>query len=171
MSASTPTPRSRRDAGSGAVRRLPSGRYQARLQTDDGSMSMVPAPHTFATKREASGWLAETVTDRKRGVWGVDPRPANAMTAARPGGGRQEAFTTAASVLRLHAALLPARRSESRSRHRPQRRPRVPITAPVGSTSGSTARDPAPSRSAEQPSSSGRPRRPASGQARPRRVG
>src|SRR5450759_464172 len=108
-------------------------------------MSMVPAPHTFATKREASGWLAETVTDRKRGVWGVDPRPANAMTAARPGGGRQEAFTTAASVLRLHAALLPARRSESRSRHRPQRRPRVPITAPVGSTSGSTARDPAPS--------------------------
>src|SRR5664280_2504984 len=87
VSASTPTPRSRRDAGSGAVRRLPSGRYQARLQTDDGSMSTVPAPHTFATKREASGWLAETVTDRKRGVWGVDPRPANAMTAARPGAG------------------------------------------------------------------------------------
>ena len=56
MSASTPTTRSWRDAGSGAVRRLPSGRYQDRLLTDDGSM--VPAPHTFATKREASGRLA-----------------------------------------------------------------------------------------------------------------
>ena len=58
MSASTPTTRSWRDAGSGAVRRLPSGRYQDRLLTDD--RSMVPAPHTFATKREAQGGSPET---------------------------------------------------------------------------------------------------------------
>lgn len=33
------------------------------------------------------GGSPETVTDRKRGVWGVDPRPANAMKAARQGAG------------------------------------------------------------------------------------
>jgi len=69
----------RRDAGAGAVRRLPSGRYQARVRIDDGSM--LPAPTTFATKRDASLWLAETVTDRHRGVW-VDPRPARTMTTS-----------------------------------------------------------------------------------------
>jgi hypothetical protein len=61
------------------VRRLPSGRYQARIRLDDGSM--LPAPSTFATKREASLWLAATVTDRHRGRW-VDPRPARTMAVA-----------------------------------------------------------------------------------------
>lgn len=71
--------RHRRDAGAGAVRRLPSGRYQARIRLDNGSM--LPAPSTFATKRDASMWLAETMTDRNRGLW-VDPRPARTVTLA-----------------------------------------------------------------------------------------
>jgi len=71
------TSRHRRDSGAGAVRKLPSGRYQARIRVEDGSM--LPAPNTFATKREASLWLAETVTDRHRGQW-VDPRPARTLT-------------------------------------------------------------------------------------------
>lgn len=39
----------------GAVRRLPSGRYQARVRLPDGSF--LPAPHTFPTKTDASLWL------------------------------------------------------------------------------------------------------------------
>ncbi len=71
--------RHRRVAGSGALRKLPSGRYQARVCADDGSM--VAAPGTFATKREASAWLAEASTDQSRGLW-VDPRPARVLTVA-----------------------------------------------------------------------------------------
>lgn len=39
------------------------------------------APTTFSTKREASLWLAETVTDRHRGLW-IDPRQARTTTVA-----------------------------------------------------------------------------------------
>ena len=47
----------------GSVRRLPSGRYQARLP--DGS----PAPDTFTTKSEASRWLALAEADLVRGTF------------------------------------------------------------------------------------------------------
>jgi hypothetical protein len=39
----------------GRVRRLPSGRYQARYLGPDGVDR--PAPQTFGTKREAQVWL------------------------------------------------------------------------------------------------------------------
>ncbi len=61
------------------MRRLPSGRCQARVRLDDGSLQ--PAPSTFATRREASLWLAEAMTDRHRGSW-VDPRQARTTTVA-----------------------------------------------------------------------------------------
>lgn len=61
--------RSRRTAGS--IRRLPSGRYQARVRGDDGRL--ISAPETFVTKADADRWLASVVTDRARGEW-VDPR-------------------------------------------------------------------------------------------------
>lgn len=52
----------------GAVRRLPSGRYQARLP--DGNA----APTTFSTKADAARWLAMTETDLQRGVFSTrDP--------------------------------------------------------------------------------------------------
>jgi hypothetical protein len=59
-----------RRRGFGSVRRLPSGRWQARYRTDDGAM--VPAPATFPTKRDADDWLATVQADMSRGTW-LDP--------------------------------------------------------------------------------------------------
>ncbi len=53
----------------GSVRRLPSGRYQARYRID--AVTHV-APSTFRTKRDADVFLARVRTDIERGVW-VDP--------------------------------------------------------------------------------------------------
>lgn len=54
----------------GTVRKLPSGRWQARYRV--GLERRVVAPHTFATKGDASRWLALTEADQARGLW-VDP--------------------------------------------------------------------------------------------------
>ncbi|MEU6174573.1 tyrosine-type recombinase/integrase [Streptantibioticus parmotrematis] len=51
----------------GRVRKLPSGRYQARYLGPDGIDR--PAPHTFATKREADDWLAERQSEVRSGTW------------------------------------------------------------------------------------------------------
>jgi len=54
----------------GAVRRLPSGRYQARYRAGDGRTHGAPA--TFATRREADQFLAVVEADLLRGSW-FDP--------------------------------------------------------------------------------------------------
>ena len=51
----------------GTVRRLPSGRYQARYP--DGSGKQVSAPHTFATKADGNRWLAKVQTEMDSGRW------------------------------------------------------------------------------------------------------
>jgi integrase len=51
----------------GAIRRLPSGRYQARYPGPDGVMR--PAPFTFETTADADDWLAERQTEIRRGDW------------------------------------------------------------------------------------------------------
>lgn len=51
----------------GAVRRLPSGRWQARYPSPGGER--VEAPTTFATKAEASRFLAEVEMQMARGSW------------------------------------------------------------------------------------------------------
>jgi integrase len=51
----------------GNVRRLPSGRYQARYT--DVRMDRHTAPQTFATKKHAEDWLATVRTDMVRGTW------------------------------------------------------------------------------------------------------
>lgn len=51
----------------GTVRRLPSGRWQARYSTDDGER--IQAPTTFLTKADANHWLASVETDIVRGTW------------------------------------------------------------------------------------------------------
>ena len=56
--------RSRR--GWGAVRRLASGRWQARYPDPD-TARLVPAPQTFAAKADASRWLAAKQADLDRG--------------------------------------------------------------------------------------------------------
>jgi integrase len=54
----------------GSVRKLPSGRWQARYRGLDGRL--VTAPRTFATKGDAGRWLASVEADRARGIW-LDP--------------------------------------------------------------------------------------------------
>jgi integrase len=55
----------------GSVRRLPSGRWQARYRTNDGRQHT--APETFASKTAATRHLAQVETDLSRGEWS-DPR-------------------------------------------------------------------------------------------------
>lgn len=54
----------------GAIRQLPSGRWQARYPGADGLLR--PAPETFETKREADGFLVQVQADQARGDW-IDP--------------------------------------------------------------------------------------------------
>lgn len=58
-------PRGRRRFG--AVRKLPSGRYQARYRDHAGAAHT--APETFATKSGADRYLAAIETDMLRGTW------------------------------------------------------------------------------------------------------
>lgn len=51
----------------GAVRKLPSGRWQARYPGPDGLMR--PADRTFETKADAEVWLSQTEADFTRGDW------------------------------------------------------------------------------------------------------
>ena len=53
----------------GSVRKLPSGRFQARYCVD---LVWHGAPTTFRTKREADAYLASVRSDVDRGSW-IDP--------------------------------------------------------------------------------------------------
>lgn len=55
----------------GRVRKLPSGKWQARYPTGDGELRT--APRTFSTKGDASSYLATIEADLLRGQY-VDPR-------------------------------------------------------------------------------------------------
>ena len=62
-------PTKKRDFG--RIRKLPSGRWQVRYP--DGTGRVVPAVQTFATRGDASRYLASVEADKARGVF-VDPR-------------------------------------------------------------------------------------------------
>ncbi|MBO8194351.1 tyrosine-type recombinase/integrase family protein [Streptomyces oryzae] len=51
----------------GRIRKLPSGRFQARYLGPDGVDR--PAPVTFGSRRDADDWLAERQTELRRGEW------------------------------------------------------------------------------------------------------
>lgn len=51
----------------GAVRKLPSGRFQVRYRGPDGIMR--PAPNTFRTKTDADRWLAKVETEIAEKRW------------------------------------------------------------------------------------------------------
>jgi hypothetical protein len=55
----------------GSIRRLPSGRWQARYRGLDGVLRS--APHTFANKADAKRWLALTEAELLGGRW-IDPQ-------------------------------------------------------------------------------------------------
>lgn len=80
----------------GALRRLPSGRWQARYRAVDGRLSS--APLTFKTKGDAGRWLASVEADTARGVW-LDPSA-----------GRARLTDYAAAWLRGKATLAPRTR-------------------------------------------------------------
>ena len=61
----------------GSLRKLPSGRWQARY-TDHNNGRMISAPDTFRTKSDASAWLAARRADIDRGLI------ANDVAARRP---------------------------------------------------------------------------------------
>src|SRR5581483_6997805 len=54
----------------GAIRRLPSGRYQARYPGPDGVIR--PADDTFGTKRDAEEWLTRKEAEILQDDW-IDP--------------------------------------------------------------------------------------------------
>jgi hypothetical protein len=60
----------------GAIRKLPSGRYQARYPGTDGALRA--APEVYETKRDAEVFLAQVQADQVRGDW-IDPTAGEAM--------------------------------------------------------------------------------------------
>ncbi len=48
----------------GCIRKLPSGRYQALIS---GPRGRTPAPHTFASRVDAEGWLHQRRSNPKPG--------------------------------------------------------------------------------------------------------
>lgn len=64
-------------ASTGTLRKMKSGRWQARYTFPDGVRR--PAPQTFLTKRDANAWLAMMHADVSRGSW----RPVEATMAVR----------------------------------------------------------------------------------------
>ncbi|HKF33993.1 MAG TPA: site-specific integrase [Jatrophihabitantaceae bacterium] len=59
----------------GTIRKLPSGRYQARY-TVPGTDKLINAPMTYTTKGDADAWLRAERSARERGTW----RPAESST-------------------------------------------------------------------------------------------
>lgn len=57
----------------GSLRKLKSGRYQAKYSGIDGER--YTAPLTFSTKMDADAWLAQRLSEMSRGVW-VSPQSA-----------------------------------------------------------------------------------------------
>ncbi|MEK9519637.1 site-specific integrase [Streptomyces venezuelae] len=62
----------------GAIRQLPSGRWQARYPGADGVLRS--APETYETKREAELFLAQVQVDQSRGDW-IDPAAGEVLFA------------------------------------------------------------------------------------------
>ena len=63
----------------GAIRQLPSGRYQARYRGPDGVSRA--APLTFATVADADAYLATVYADIVRGAWKAPTRTADTVSA------------------------------------------------------------------------------------------
>src|SRR4051794_23511890 len=63
----------RRAKGTGALRQLPSGRWQAHFRSPETGQ-LVPAPTTFETRFDADAWLMGQVRDVDRGSWAPPER-------------------------------------------------------------------------------------------------
>jgi Phage integrase, N-terminal SAM-like domain len=80
----------------GAIRKLPSGLWQARYRDANGVMRA--APHTFSRQKDADAWLARIQTEMARGEW------------VNPDGGKVTLGEYADAWLREHPKLSPKTR-------------------------------------------------------------
>src|SRR5665213_1084620 len=62
----------------GSIRKLPSGRYQARYTAPDGKMRK--APVTYDTRLDAGTWLTTIRADIIRGTWAPPAAESDAYT-------------------------------------------------------------------------------------------
>lgn len=90
-------------AGFGSVRRLPSGKWQARYPDEAGRP--MNAPHTFDTKQAALGHIAEVRADRNRGSYidhrdGAQPFGSYARAWVDTGGSRGKLAPRTAELYR-----------------------------------------------------------------------
>lgn len=69
----------------GSIRKLPSGRYQARYRSP-ATGELIPGPTTFTTKKAAAAWLADVQSDIERGRWRSPEQIAAANAAAAEAG-------------------------------------------------------------------------------------
>ena len=129
----------------GTIRTLSSGRYQARYTSPDGVRHR--APRSFATKAEASQWLAKIETEFARGTW-TDPDAASRRARRlRAGLGRARANLRPRTVdLYESSARAPHRPRARRSRGRHAHAGDCPsLVLAAGSTSGPGSLTPAKS--------------------------
>jgi hypothetical protein len=87
----------------GSLRRLPSGRWQARYRDLTGRSHT--APQTFATKPEAARFLAQVQTDLARGEW-TDPRAGRVAFAEWAARWQETTTNLRPNTKALHAYLL-----------------------------------------------------------------
>jgi integrase len=87
----------------GSVRRLPSGRWQARYRDATGKTHT--APETFATRPEATRFLAQVETDLARGEW-TDPRAGRVLFAEWAARWRETTTNLRPNTRALHNYLL-----------------------------------------------------------------
>lgn len=66
----------------GQIRKLPSGRYQAHY-TGRNDGKRYPAPHTFAAREDAEGWLTDRRREMDRDLWSPPATTAQKKTAAQ----------------------------------------------------------------------------------------
>ena len=112
-----PSSKQRRRRAFGAVRQLPSGRWQARYRDKRGRLAA--APHTFPTKTDATRYLAVVEADQLRGSF-HDPKRGETRFGAwadqwLKGAGRERSpemrFATPAQINALAAEVAPRYRA------------------------------------------------------------
>src|SRR4051794_36877863 len=87
----------------GYVRKLPSGRWQATYAAPDGVRR--PGPTTFATKGDATAYLATVEADQVRGRWRA-PEPARETFASYSATWMHQRHDLKASTRKLYEDLL-----------------------------------------------------------------
>ena len=99
----------------GAVRRLSSGRWQARFRDPETNLYR-NAPRTFATKTAAAKWLSAIETDMARGDWHDPKRGAGVVPLGRRAVVRDEAAPPSVDAAHLPDAARPPHPADVRRR-------------------------------------------------------